>query len=253
MIANHTEKGSHPETKDVSSHPPHGSANLASAHFYQVRSRFSMGLLIFAVAFGIPIIGVPKLRHRLSERVQVLRQALHSPTVKLVTLKVGENKEAFPEEYIRSNFKPPSTPQFVSVQLMPHPSSKTAPIISDKVIRPGKTEQHAGDMPSETQATATSDAADSAPRFQQGRIEKEAYNILLQANSTVSEMVLDKNPAFQFKSWLAAKQQEEGSYLVDLAFNKMPEKQEEHFIWQVNLLSKQITPMSYNAKTLPKP
>jgi hypothetical protein len=222
-----------------------------------IRSRLYTGVLIFIVAVGLPIIGVPKLRQRLAGRVQVLHRAWRGPLINLVTLKVGENNEPFPEEYVSPNSGVASVPQFAPVQLMPHPSLQTAVHISDKVSRP-TAGQPAKEVPLKAGDSAVNQAADqqatdSGPQFQQGKVEKEAYDLLIQSDTPLSDMVSGKNPAFRFKSWSAAKRQEEGSYLVDLAFTKMPEDQEEHFIWQVNLLSKQITPMSYNAKNIPKP
>jgi hypothetical protein len=245
-----------PNEKKPNIYSPSGALAVSSAHFYQVRSRIYAALLVFIVVVGLPIVGIPGLRQRLGGRTLALRQALYGPVPKLTTLKVGENKEPLPEEY-----KTPSAVEIpvakpAPIQLALPASIQSTPRISKQVIRAGA-EQAAEEKPAETGSSVSSveaeqQQAESGPKFQQGSVEKEAYDLLLAQNVSVGDMLSGKNPGLQFKSWSAAKQQDEGTYLVDLAFTRLPENQEEHFIWQVNLVTKKITPMSFNARSLPK-
>ena len=57
--------------------------------------------------------------------------------------------------------------------------------------------------------------------------------------------------SLRFKTWSAAKT-EADTYLVDLTFVQAPDNAEGHYIWKVNLATKQITPESRLARTLSK-
>jgi hypothetical protein len=245
-----------PNEKQPNPYPHTESFAASRAGFYRIRTKIYTGLLISIVVLGLPIVSVPGLRQRLGERTLAIRQAMYGPMPRLVSLKVGENKEPFPEEYKASNAVQIPEPKFAPVQLMPAPSSPTSPRISSKIIKAetGMTTANAPATVDEPASINESDQprAESEPKFQQGSVEKEAYELLLKENSSISDMVSGKNPSLQFKSWSAAKRQVEGTYLVDLAFTRLADNQEEHFIWQVNLATKQITPMSFNARGLPR-
>jgi hypothetical protein len=90
------------------------------------------------------------------------------------------------------------------------------------------------------------------PKYQQGLMEKEAYDFLLKTNPTVDGMVQGSNPSLRFKAWDALKRDEE-TYWVRLAFTSAPDNANVEYIWQVKLLAKQITPLSYNARSLANP
>jgi hypothetical protein len=238
------------------SYSPAGTSAASAARFYRVRSMICTGLLMFIVVVGLPIVSVRGLRQRLGERTSALSQAIYGPVPKLITFKVGENKEPFPEEYRKPVSLAIPAPQPAKIQLTLPPSPPTSPRVLKKVIQAGTQQADAG-VSEETANSASGvmadqEQAESGPKFQQGSVEKEAYDLLFAENVSVSDMVSGKNPGLKFKSWSAAKLQEEGTYLVDLAFTRMAENQEEHFIWQVNLATKQITPMSFNARSLPK-
>jgi hypothetical protein len=79
-------------------------------------------------------------------------------------------------------------------------------------------------------------------------VEQEAYDLLLQVNSTVAGLVRGADPAMRFMNWAAAKM-EEDLYYVRLTF--MRNGGEALYIWQVRLLSKQVVPLNFNARSLP--
>jgi hypothetical protein len=90
------------------------------------------------------------------------------------------------------------------------------------------------------------------PIFSQGEMEKEAYGLLLQWNPNVDQMVRGGNASLQFKNWSAAKR-EEDTYWVRLLFQNATDKTEVAYIWEVKISTKQVTPLNYNARLLPKP
>jgi len=248
--------GAVPIEEKPDSHSSSGTLAASAARFYQVRSRIYTALLVFTVVIGLPIVSIPGLRYRLAERTLALRQAMYGPVPKLTAVKIGESKAPFPQEY-----ESLSALEIPLLKPAPIPSSfppptQTSPLVSKKIIQAGK-ERAAAEEPTEIgDATSASEVeqpqAETRLQFQQGSVEKEAYDLLLSENQPVRDMVSGKNPVLQFKSWSAAKTQDDGAYLVDLAFMGLPDNQEEHFIWLVNLATKQITPMSFNARSLPK-
>jgi hypothetical protein len=247
--------GSVPNGKRNDPYLPSGTRAVPGARFYQIRSRVYKTLLILIVVVGFPIVTIPGLRQRLEECTLALRQAMYGPVPNLTTLRVGENKEPFPEEYKNPGSVEIPAVKPAPIQLAPPVSTQTSPLISRQVIRAGA-EQTVAEKPAETASpvpgVAEEPQAQAEPKFQQGSVEREAYNLLLAQNAAVSDMVSGKISGMQFKSWSAAKRQDEGAYLVDLIFTRLPENQEEHFIWQINLATKQITPMSFNARSLPQ-
>jgi len=256
MSAENTPSEPVPSENKPYSYSPTGTFATSAARFYRIRSMICTGLLMFIVVVGLPIVSVRGFRQRLGERTSALSRAMYGPVPKLVTLKVGENKEPFPEEYRKPGSLAIPVPQPALIQMTLPRSLPTGPRVLKKVIQAGTEQADAGESEeadsSASGVLADQEQAESGPKFQQGSVEKEAYDLLLAENASVSDMVSGKNPELKFKSWSAAKRQEEGTYLVDLAFTRLAENQEEHFIWQVNLATKQITPMSFNARSLPK-
>lgn len=242
----------------------------AATDFYRVRLRFYMYLLAFVVVVGLPIVSIPALKHRLADRVQTLREAMAGGTIKPAVVRVGENKEPFPSQY-EKKFGPPSYPKLppyfavsqgyggpvVSPSPAPDRSSSSAPIRGARTIRiprvPGTAEsQPTPATDAQEQAAADTTGAEAQPKYQQGTMEQEAYNLLLKSNQTISGMVQGSNPALRFKAWDALKR-EEDAYWVRLTFVSLPGNADVEYIWQVKLLTKQITPLSYNARSLANP
>ena len=213
---------------------------------FQFHYRLYLALLLFVVIAGLPIVSFPALRGRLSTRVQTLREALGPLSIKSAPAwaKVGENRYPFPKELERPVVL---RPQFTGVVDMTHlvfRATKDGAV--QATTRAGGSEQ-IGAGSSEPAA-----GGEAAPEFRQGKIEQEAYDLLLNSNSTVSGMVKGSDPALRFKTWKAAKA-EVDSYLVDLTFIQSADNTEAHYIWKVNLGTKQIIPESRLARTLPKP
>lgn len=242
----------------------------AATEFYRVRYRFYMSLLAFVVAVGLPIVSIPALKHRLAGRVQTLREAMAGGTIKPAVVRVGENKEPFPSEY-EKKFSPPNYPKLpayfaasqgysgpvVSPSPAPERSSSSAPVRSARTIRIPKVPAAAESQPTsatdaQEQAAADTAGAEAQPKYQQGTMEQEAYNLLMKSNPTISGMVQGSNPALRFKAWDALKR-EEDAYWVRLTFVSVPGNTDVEYIWQVKLLTKQITPLSYNARSLANP
>src|SRR5512135_2051432 len=93
-----------PGMKEQAAYFRHGglSRHQRRNRYYALLYRLYLGLLLFVVLVGLPVVGVPALRHRLTSRVAMLREAWSGggkPAVPPVLAKVGENTEAFPKEY----------------------------------------------------------------------------------------------------------------------------------------------------------
>jgi hypothetical protein len=242
-------------------------SNCSASGFYRIRYRFYMCLLVFVVAAGLPIVSVPALRHRLSNRVQMLREAMAGGKIRPVEVKVGENKEPFPADYARKA-APPNYPKlppyFAATQGLSGPIVSSTPIPapaqarSRRSIRIPKISAEPESQPaaadaSQASATAQAGATDQdQPAYRQGPMEKEAYDLLLKSNATVAGMVQGSNPSLRMKSWDALKRDED-TYYVRLTFTSLPANTETEYIWQVKLLAKQVTPLSYAARALSNP
>lgn len=213
-----------------------------SERYYRVLYRIYVGLLLFVVLAGLPAVAVPSLRHRLALRVQTLREAWSKAgrsAMPPVFAKVGGNTELFPKEYeipLRTWGKGPG----VLEMRMP-------------VFRAGgqtRVQQEAA----QTTAADTSEPADSgtgevAVTYKQGDAEREAYEILLKSNEAIAGMVQGKDPALRFVTWAGARR-EEDTYWVDLTFKSSSSGTEAHYIWQVSLSSKRVTPLSALARAI---
>jgi hypothetical protein len=239
------------------------------ARFYQTRFRIMVGLGGFILVLGLPLAGIPPLRHRLHDRVQTLREALGGePQPKSVTAKVGENTNPFPPEFERK-VEPLKQPTYGGVIALPNqvynpsqpytlpsarnqaPPSSQASAVTGRSTAKRKVTIPAPEEPvsSAVSSREASEPASTEPQFRQGTIEKECYDLLLQSSATVRGMVGGNDPALRFKDWSAAKM-EDGSYLVRVNFTKSGA--EETYIWQVKPETKQVFPLNFNARALPK-
>jgi hypothetical protein len=241
--------------------------NQSGLGFYRARRLFYRSLLVFVVAVGMPIISVPTFRHRLSGRVEALREAWKGGKVKPVVVMVGENKLPFPSEFERKT-APPSYPKlppyfaasqgFGSPVVIAPPSSQSEPARPRRTIRIPRVQEasDAGTGSAANPAAAASETeappADDQPKYQQGQMEKEAYDLLLQSNKTLKEMVGGQSLLYRFKSWDALKRDED-TYYVRVILTSAASNQDETFIWEVKLLAKQVTPLSFNARSLANP
>jgi hypothetical protein len=223
--------------------------------FYRKRNRIYTGLLLFVVLIGLPIVSVPYLRNRLSTRVLVLKAAM-AGEIKPIVAQVGANKEPFPAEYER-----PEQPVLQALKLPPpnkvfsmEPGgSVRPPAISNRAaskapkseILPPPSQNE--EPPSQVEASSEG-SEESGLKYQQGEKEQDAYDLLLQSNSTVAGMVHGSNPSLHYKSWDAAYRGDD-IYWVRLKFQSDSNPDME-YIWQVKLGSKEITPLSFYARSI---
>jgi hypothetical protein len=218
------------------------SKSRKSNRYYVLVYRIYFGLLLFVVLAGLPAIGVPPLRHRLASRIQTLRDAWSGAgrsAVAPVFAKVGENTEAFPKEY--------------EIPLQTWGKGPGMLEMRTPVFRAGGqagAQQEASRPPAEeSSGPAESGAGEIAVTYQQGDAERAAYEALLKANQTISDMVQGKDPTLRFVKWAAAKR-EEDTYWVDLTFKSSPDGAEAHYIWQVAVTSGRVTPLSARARAI---
>jgi hypothetical protein len=214
--------------------------------FYAIRRRIYGGLLIFVVVVGLPIVGVPSLRQRLSRRVLAFKSAFSSDIIPAKAA-VGENMQPFPAEFERPEPLPPKPlqpPSLDRIYTAQFPSNAPPRISSTRKTAPKpevaiSTENSSEEPPS---------ASDEEPKYQKGEIELSAYDLLIQSNPTVAKMVQGGNPSLHFKSWDAAGRGDD-IYWVRLKF-KSEGNPDVEYIWQVKLQSKEVTPLSHNAREI---
>jgi hypothetical protein len=227
-------------------------------HFFKTRQRIYNGLLIFVVAVGLPIVSVPALRHRLSSRVQALRTAL-SGELNPVRIKVGENRGPLPAEYERPLPLPPSPMQLppldrIFTKADVEKGKVVPPAVSRAGVAPRLTKAAPKSVvPAQSDTTndepaASSSATSDEPKYQQGKIEQEAYELLLKSIPAVAALVQGSDSSLRFRSWDAAKRSDD-LYWVRLRFQSEG-KPETEYIWMVKLLSGQVVPLSYNARSI---
>ena len=222
-----------------------------SEQLYRIRFRVYAGLLIFVIGIGAPMVIVPALRTRVISRTYAIKQALLvGPTrSKPVTAQVGESRSPFPEEFAR--------PQKSVPQNLPRPEAL------NQVYQTGTTYRPAKPLPKEAKPPADSEAGQAAseaqpgdvsaePDYRTGKVEQEAYDLLLRSNDTVLKMVQGSDPSLRFTGWGVAKR-EEDVFWVRLTFMQSPQDVEAQYIWQIKLQSKQIAPLNYNARAITKP
>ena len=94
----------------------------------------------------------------------------------------------------------------------------------------------------------TTPAGEPELKYQKGKTEQDAYDVLLKSSSTVTALVQGSNPSLKFKSWDAANRGED-TYWVRLKFQSEGNSDAE-YIWQVKLQSNQATPLNFNARSL---
>lgn len=233
--------------------PPGISAPQDLVRFYNVRRRIYSGLLLFVVAVGLPIIGIPPLRHRLSGRVQALKTAM-AGEVTPVTLKVGENQAPFPAEYEKNAPPLPVAPQVPLINKIFAASGGNIPQSAPRSPAHPRAERPevpppssaSSEKPAEQEAHET--AAADEPQYTQGKIERDAYELLLQSSPAAAGMVQGSDPSLRFKSWDAAKRGED-TYWVRLRFQSADDP-DVIYIWRVMLQANQVAPWNYNARSI---
>jgi hypothetical protein len=215
------------------------------------------GWLLFVVIGGLPIVAIPSLRDRLSERIFTLKAAI-SGEIMPATAPVGANPGGFPKEY--------ETPEPAAFSpFSPAPGErKTYTLIAPGLIAPEIRkvpkrmrilEVPSGEslgmlLPPETPAApAVSKTPDPEIQFRQGTGEKDAYNLLMRSSTSISGLVRGSNPSLHFVSW-GAMQKGEDVYWVRLKFQSEETPGEVDYIWEVKLQTSEVIPLSYNAKSV---
>jgi hypothetical protein len=223
--------------------------------FYSTRRRVYGILLLFVIVVGLPLAAVPKLRNRLVTRAQVLGDAFAGKQAPAL-IQVGESHEPFPAEFERPA---PPVPQVIHIPqhaevhstaeggYVPrggeiHPPSRAG---IPEALQPSSSQ---GEGLSE-QAETGLEEAPAGPKYKQGAVEKDAYDLVVQSDPAIAEIAKGNNPSLKFKSWDAAGRGDD-VYWVRLILQTQTEPDAE-FIWQVNLQSKQVMPLNYNAHTIP--
>jgi hypothetical protein len=215
------------------------------SHISRVQARVYMVLLVVVVVIGLPLLGIPSLRHRLYMRIHALYEATGPLASPPIWAKVGENRHPFPAEFERPvvTRSPLALPGMID--------------LTNRVYRPPGTSPppDASSTPApESQSLPETSASDdqAPPEFKQGKIEQEAYDILLRSSEPIAALVKGSDPSLRFKLWYAAKRSAD-AFLVDLIFTQVPDNKEVHYIWEVKVSSKEVKPESYNARALARP
>lgn len=215
-----------------------------TAASYMGRGRAYLSWLIFVVVVGLPIIGVPTLRERLRSRIQMLRDAATSTGVRyqMVTVRADEKRGPFPAQYDKPA-PPPSRPKPIVMPVRPPQARMTQP----------KEQREPQTSPPPVQESVPEEpkAEGQEPRFSQGKIEQQVYELLLESDQAPAALVTGSDPSLRFKSWGAAKA-EEDAWLVRVTMTYLPDGSDREYIWKVKVLSKEIVPMSAYARTLSK-
>lgn len=230
----------------------------------RVRRRVYGLLLLFILIAGVPMLTVPRLRRRLADRVEALRAAM-AGEVAPATARVGENREPFPEQYLRPEPAPGAAApdaaaagQRAQLPAILRPEARK-PYRVPETLRPGRPlPPQAGETrppeliretPEAPESPASSDAA--TVQFKQGKIEAEAYQRVLQSSKTLAAMVQDgqnRSNGERFSRWDAAHRGED-LYWVRVVFRNQANENVE-YIWQVRLVSGEVSPLSFNARSL---
>ena len=217
------------------------------------RRRVYNALLLFVVLVGGTMGVIPRLRHRLWDRCTVLKAALFGD-IKPISARVGENLEPFPEEFARP--APPAEPKLPAAVFSLKPSSEPQIARSRIRIRTPEVSGRGGtppvllreDTPEDATGDLQMDPSDSAPKYIKGKMEQDAYDMVLKSNKKLAEMVQGGDPLLRFKSWDAAFRGED-VYWVRVIFQN-EQKQSVEYIWQVRVSVGEITPLSFNARSL---
>ncbi len=214
-------------------------------------------LLLFVAAVGMPIVWGPPLRERFAERILILKSAMtggHRPAI----AQVGADRGAFPAEYDNPESPIPRVPEPLpagsGARIAVEPSVRSSSIGSSGAVV--TIIEREGDEPLVVMSAAENPAAESGIggskeailKYQKGEAEERAYNLLIESNSKLAEMVGGKDPLLRFIAWDAA-HRDEDNFWVRLTFQSEGKRAME-YIWEVNLASKKITPLSYYARSL---
>jgi hypothetical protein len=215
-----------------------------------------LGLLIFVVVAGLPIVGLPSLRYRLRDRIDSLRSAAQGKAVaQAASAKVGENLLPFPKEYERVQVeRPPILPKFEVPQKRPYIISAGGDSSSrGEVLAPVPRKADATPKPavSEPPADANAAPAKAGTEYRKGNSEKEAYDILIHANQTLAGLVNGSDPSLKFQDWSAAVMGQD-SFNVSLSFVQTADNGIRKYVFNVKVQTKEVMPLSAYAREISK-
>jgi hypothetical protein len=238
--------------------PSAGSPRPYSPRVFMAKRSGYTGLLFFIVIVGLPIVTIPSLRNRLSERIFVLKAAI-SGDIMPAAAQVGAGREGFPKEYedpAPTTFRPYSpavtenkgytmiAPGLIAIENRKAPRRLRIPEAPVReVLSEPPLEQKIQSIPT------VSKESESEVKFQQGSGEKDAYNLLMRSSPSIAGLVQSGNPSLRFVSWGAA-QKGEDVYWVRLRFQSEKTQGEVDYIWEVKLQTSEVIPLSYNAKSV---
>jgi hypothetical protein len=227
--------------------------------FYRTRHRISTGLMIFVVVVGLPIIAIPDLRQRLSDRVRAIKLAV-AGGIAPVALAVGSSRGPIPAELASPAPVPLRAPALPDLNRVFTMDGKTAASKAAPAPPPRPPQMRpASEIPlvvvnSAKEQKEDGDEAGPAPadepevKYQRGKAEQEAFDLLVKMSPVVAGLVQGSDPSLKFRAWDAANRGED-LYWVRLKFQ--PEgNPEAEYIWQVKVQSGQATPLNYNARSL---
>lgn len=225
-----------------------------SKRFFRKRQKIYNLLLLFVVIVGLPIISAPSLRQRLSLRTLTLETAFQGKMMPLQAM-VGENQEPVPPEFEKPEPLRPSPPKLPPLdRIFTAEMDSQAPAPPDKTYVPPSQAAATGQLPfpaisdQENLEEEAGEPDEEGPKYQQGAVEQEVYDILLQSNPAIAAMVQGSDPSLSFDSW-GVTHRGDDTYWVRLIFQNA-DGQNVDYIWEVRLTTKQVTPLSHNARTI---
>jgi hypothetical protein len=220
------------------------------SHAYDGRKRFYSILLLFVVVVGLPLVGLPPLRHRLVTRVVALREAILGKSGPAMA-NMDEEQIPYPEE-----FEKPASGESGSGVSLPMDriftakSADSGPLVitPNALITPKSAIDHTASSGTAPEEDTGESGSKDAIVYTQGEVEREMYDLVLGAYPRVAEMVKGDDPSLRFQSWGGAKRSED-TYWIRLIF-KNKDDLEVEYIWQVDLQTNQVLPLSYNARNI---
>jgi hypothetical protein len=204
-----------------------GAAEAPSAANRPYHQRTYLGLLVFVVALGVPMISLPFARHRLESRVEVLRAA---------------------PDYLAKLDLPKPKMQVVISDAGGVTSVRRSPI---RIVPSDEASSGAGQKPAaQSQVSETTGSAPpGGPVYQKGTGEQEAYDLLVNAHKVLAGMLKGSDPSLKFQDWGAAAVGE-NSYNIMVTFVRTADNVPQRYIWNIKPLTKEITPVSSLAMSI---
>jgi hypothetical protein len=215
------------------------------------------GLLLWVVIVGLPIVAIPSLRDRLSERIFVLKTAI-SGDIMPATAQVGANPGGFPKEFEApvpaafGPFSPAASERKTYTMIAPGliaPETRKVPRRMRILEVPSREALGVLLEPDTPSAPAVSKEPEPEVQFRQGNSEKDAYTLLMRSSTSIAGLVRGSNPSLRFVSW-GAMHKGEDVFWVRLKFQSEETPGEVDYIWEVKVKTSEVIPLSYNAKSV---